>query len=722
MIYFVSKQQSLFESENYKSLSIEESIEMIKSWKIFMFDTEGTGLDCHIAKVLLMQFGKMDKSIQIVVDCTTVDPLLYKEVIEQGFLVGQNLKYDAKMLMAIGIFIRKCYDTMIAEMLRYFGFPRIPVSPEEYEEQKYDFPYHIKTTKATKNKPSTTYYELSFALDALGYKYIGVNIDKSIRGKIKYIGITEDVIVYGANDVIYLGDIMDAQIEYFKSIKAMKALQIECSAVLPLAYFEYCGVKLDSEKWMNIYQRNCIDLQKTIDALNTFVVNLGNRKFIRDAIQLDLFQEVDTSNKSRCNINWSSTDDVVPLLKFLGFNTKGWNKEKKEETESKGSDLVKKQKNINPEFAKLYLEYSRLDKLCSTYGPQYTNAINPITKRIHTEFRQLDTVTGRLSCGSQKQNEDLATLKGLPLKPTKGHPEEVCAYPQIQNLPNTNEVRSCFIAEEGNNFISIDYNSEESRLLASLSGDKGMLEVFEKGYDMHSYVAWLIYPDKIPRDIDIRDIKTKYHDLRQSAKGPEFTFAFLGTWATLVGNYGMPKEEAMQIEDNYKKGFAGATKYQEDCKKYTESTGIIRVCKETGHISRWWDWKKWNERQHSKEFWDRYRERKEAGLPRTEEANMHFAARNKYDKNSVNSTTQGLGAVIFKEFTYALYIWILNKGYQNKVKFCVPVHDEICEECPKELTEEVVTATKHFMETIGAKYCHRLPLPAEEEIGPFWKH
>ena len=722
MIYFVSKQQSLFESKNYKPLSIEESIEMIKSWKIFMFDTEDTGLDCHIAKVLLMQFGKLDKSIQIVVDCTTVDPLLYKEVIEHSFLVGQNLKYDAKMLMAIGIFMKKCYDTMIAEMLRYFGFPRIPVSPEEYEEQKYDFPYHIKHTKATKNKPSYPYYELSFALDALGYKYLGINIDKSIRGTIKYVGITEDVIIYGANDVIHLGDIMNAQIEYFKSINAMLALQIECSAVLSLAYFEYCGVKIDEDKWMKIYKRNCTDLQKTIDALNTFVVNLGNRKFIKEAIQLDLFQDVDTSSKSKCNINWSSTDDVVPLLKYLGFNTKGWNKEKKEETESKGADLVKKQKNINPEFANLYLEYSRLDKLCSTYGPQYTNAVNPKTGRLHTEFRQLDTVTGRLSCGSQKQNEDLAKLKGLPLKPRKGHPEDVCAYPQIQNLPNTDEVRSCFIAEEGNDFISIDYNSEESRLLASLSGDKGMLEVFEKGYDMHSYVAWLIYPEKIPRDIDIRDIKKKYHDLRQSAKGPEFTFAFLGNWATLVGNYGMPKEEAMQIEGNYKKGFAGATKYQEECKKYTEATGIIRVCRETGHISRWWDWKKWYARQRSKEFWDSYRERKEAGLPRSKEADEHFAARNKYDKNSVNSTTQGLGAVIFKEFTYNLYLWILDKDYQNKVKFCVPVHDEICEECPKELTQEVIKATKHFMETIGAKYCHRLPLPAEEEVGPFWKH
>lgn len=722
MIYFVSSQQSLFESEYYKMMSVEESLSLISSWRIFQFDTEGTGLDCHLAKILLMQFGSMDKSTQIVVDCTTVDPLLYKDVLEQGFLVGQNLKYDAKMLMSLGIFIRRCYDTMIAERLRYFGFPRIPVSPEEYEEQGYDFPYHVKTSKASKDKPSYTYYELSFALDALGYKYIGVNIDKSIRGQIKYLGINEDVIVYGANDVVYLGDIMNAQMPYFKSINAMPALKIECSAVLSLAYFEYCGVKIDSGRWLEIYKKNCTDLQNVTDSLNSFVVGLGNRKFIRQTVQLDLFQEVDTSDKSKCNINWKSSDDVIPLLKYLGFNTKGWNKEKKEETECGSADLVKKQKSVNPEFASLYLEYSRLYKLCSTYGPQYTNAVNPKTGRLHTEFRQLDTVTGRLSCGSQKQNEELASLKGLPKVPRKGHPEDICSYPQIQNLPNTDEVRSCFIAEEGNNFISIDYNSEESRLLASLSGDKGMLEVFEKGYDMHSYVAWLIYPDQIPRDVDIRCIKKEYHSLRQSAKGPEFTFAFLGTWATLVANYGMPVEEAKRIEDNYKKGFAGATKYQEHCKKYTESTGIIRICRETGHISRWWDWKKWYARQHSKAFWDEYRERKASGLPRSEEANEHFAARNKYDKNSVNSTTQGLGAVIFKEFTYALYRWILDKGYQDKVKFCIPVHDEICEECPKELTDEVVSATKYFMETIGAKYCHRLPLPAEPEVSSHWVH
>lgn len=184
----------------------------------------------------------------------------------------------------------------------------------------------------------------------------------------------------------------------------------------------------------------------------------------------------------------------------------------------------------------------------------------------------------------------------------------------------------------------------------------------------------------------------------------------------------MPVEEAKAIEDNYKKGFAGATKYQEECKKYTENTGIIRICKETGHIAKWWDWDVWYKRQHSTEFWDEYKQRKESGLPRTKEADEHFKARNKYDKNAVNSTTQGLGAVIFKEFNYKLLMWILDNDYFNKVKFCIPVHDEICLECPKELTKEVVKMTKYFMESTGAKYCHLLPLPAQEEVSDHWVH
>lgn len=483
MIYFVSGQQELIENSSYKRMSVEDSLKELVSWEdIIQFDTEGTGLDCHIAKMLTMQFGKADKSIQIVVDVTTINPLKYKNILESKLLVGHNLKYDIKMLMAVGICPTRCYDTMIAEQLRYLAYP-------------------------------TGMYRMS--LKEVALRYLGKDIDKSVRGKIQYLGLCEEVIVYAANDVVDLIDIKNLQMEYFRNINALKALQIECYFTIPCAYYEYCGVKLDVDAWTTFYTSNLKDLERAEKDLNDFVVSLNNSKFINKAIQLDLFEKVDTS--PRCNINWNSTEDVVPLLKYLGFNTKGYNKEKKEETESKELKLLKKQKSVNPKFVSLFSEYSRLQKLCSTYGVQYINAINPNTGRIHTEFRALGTDTGRLACGSQKINEDLAKLKKLPLN--SKDPKLRCAYPQVQNLPNTSEVRACFIAEEGNDIIAVDYNSEESRLLASLSGDKGMLEVFEKGYDMHSYVAYLIYPDRIPRDFDIKKIKKEYHDLRQSAKG-----------------------------------------------------------------------------------------------------------------------------------------------------------------------------------------------------------
>lgn len=424
MIYLVSNQQSLFSNTNYSLMTVEESIKEISSWKMIQFDTEGTGLDCHIAHMLTMQFGKTDKSIQIVVDVTTINPLLYKEVIEKGFLIGHNLKYDIKMLFAVGICPMRCYDTMIAEMLRYLAYP-----PGMYK----------------------------MSLQQVALRYLNKYIDKSVRGKIQYVGLTDEVVLYAAGDVVDLIDIMHLQIEYFKSINAMKALQIECNFTIPCAYYEYCGVKLDEKAWMDFYHSNVQKYKEALQDLNDFVVSLGNPKFIIKEVQLDLFREVDTH--PQCKINWNSTKDVIPLLKYLGFNTKGYNKEKKEETESKEAKLIKKQKNINPTFVDLYIKYSKLQKLCSTYGPQYVNAINPITGRIHTEFRALGTDTGRLACGSQKTNEDLAKLKGLPLK--TDDPAKKCCYPQIQNLPSTDEVRACFIAEEENNFISIDYNSEE---------------------------------------------------------------------------------------------------------------------------------------------------------------------------------------------------------------------------------------------------------------------
>lgn len=70
MLYVVSKKQS---NSSFTALTIEESLRMIDSWSMIQFDTETIGLDPHLNTLLCAQFGDPSGSIQIVVDCTTID-------------------------------------------------------------------------------------------------------------------------------------------------------------------------------------------------------------------------------------------------------------------------------------------------------------------------------------------------------------------------------------------------------------------------------------------------------------------------------------------------------------------------------------------------------------------------------------------------------------------------------------------------------------------------
>ena len=107
MIYLVSAQQKLFESTEYKQLSIEDSLAMINSWGIIQYDSETGGRDCHLCDLLCAQFGNDAADARIVVDCTTVDIKLYKEALETKWVIGQNLKFDLQFLYNYGIIPRK---------------------------------------------------------------------------------------------------------------------------------------------------------------------------------------------------------------------------------------------------------------------------------------------------------------------------------------------------------------------------------------------------------------------------------------------------------------------------------------------------------------------------------------------------------------------------------------------------------------------------------------
>ena len=97
MIYLVTKNQELFENSAYKIIGVDESLSLLKPLRIVGLDTETSGLNCHTDRLLSLQLGCFD--FQVVIDCLTIDILLYKAYLESDRLfVLLNSRFDLKWL------------------------------------------------------------------------------------------------------------------------------------------------------------------------------------------------------------------------------------------------------------------------------------------------------------------------------------------------------------------------------------------------------------------------------------------------------------------------------------------------------------------------------------------------------------------------------------------------------------------------------------------------
>lgn len=389
MIYLVTRNTELFKSEEYyKIISVMESIHIIDQWDMIQFDVETSGRDARLCDVLCAQFGDLSGETQVVVDTTTVSLLLYKDVLESHFIIGQNLKFDLQFLFNYGIIPRNIYDTMIVEQVLHLGWPK---------------------------------GSISYSLKEIAWRRLKIDIDKTVRGEIIWRGLDTSVILYAAGDVKYLGDIMKLQLEDCKKQDLMKAAKLECDAVPSIAYMEWCGIHLDQERWLNKMKKDKENLIHAKAALDSFVTsNPEWSKFTYVNREGNLWTGYDLTPK--CTINWSSSQQVVEFAKILGFDTKMQDKKTGEDKDSVLEKHLKVQKGINDEFLKLYFDYQEYNKVVTSFGQGHINAINPKTDRIHTTYKQLGAASGRMSCGSQQPNTDLAKFKGISPKD--------CTYPK----------------------------------------------------------------------------------------------------------------------------------------------------------------------------------------------------------------------------------------------------------------------------------------------------
>lgn len=706
MIYLVTHSQELFDRDEYKIISVQESLDIMDNWNTVQFDTETSGRDAHLCKLLSLQFGSSDGDNQIVVDCSTVSPLKYKDILQNKFIIGQNLKFDLQFLFNYGIVPKHIYDTMIVEQLLHLGYPSGIIS---------------------------------YSLKAIAERRLHINIDKTVRGEIIWRGLDAKVIIYAAGDVKYLYDIMQSQLKDCKEQKCLKGAQLESNAVIPIAYMEWCGIHLDVNKWKDKMKSDQINLDSARKALDEFIIKLSKEGFkkpykddlgrtfydVVPAKEFSQFVFVDRQGdlftgfnlEPQVKVNWSSSQQVIKVAKLLGFNTVVQDKKTGEDKDSVLEKQLKGQKGVCDEFLKLYFDYQGFNKVVTSFGQGHLNAVNPVTHRIHTTYKQLGASSGRMSCGSQQPNTDLAKANHI-------NPKD-CTFPNIQQLPSDEQTRAAFTAEEGNLMVDCDFSALESRLGADIYNEPNMIDEFLHGSgDMHSLCAKLVFHEEL-KDIPVKDVKKVRPDLRKRVKPIEFSQQFGGSEHAIASSLGCSIEEAMKFKNAYDKGFAGITKFKQRGSAFVRANGYILITPVTGHKMYWWDWKQWKE-ENSKftpDFWEDYRQHhKGTNDSIAQMVRHHFQVQSKYDRMALNAPTQGSGACIIKTAAVNLFKWIMQNNYFNKVKLCAMVHDELLVEIPKELEETFPPILEDIMLKAAAVFCKKVPIPAEAEVGFWWLH
>lgn len=468
--FFVTNNLPLLPPKHYTIISFEDIIPEIFKYKTLSLDTETEGLDPYLHKLLTIQLGL--SHIQVCFDWQSLDnnqkEILKEKLREKRTYIIQNAKFDLKVLFHLGVILTDVYDTYIVEQILYLGLP-----------------------DSSRGK----------GLDDLCWNYLSVTMSKEVRSKISVEGLTERVILYALKDVEYLDKIKELQEIQLEKEDLENSAYLENKFVLIPAYMEYMGIKLDKEKWNIKTKRLEKEREETINRLNNWVINkYGNKSpFTKVDTQGDLFLGFNLN--AQCIINWNSQKQVIPLFEDLGLKLEVWDKKEKKFKKSIKEEVIKPQKDKS-ELIPIYLEFSKLEKEISTYGNSWIKAIHNLTGRIHPNFQQIGADTARMSSGGTVSNAD----------------EKL----NMQNLPATEETRSCFVAEDNNIIISTDYSSQETLIIAELSQEESMIEEINNGGDMHSLVASIIYKDQI--DVPKEQIKSKYPELRQASKPIGFTF------------------------------------------------------------------------------------------------------------------------------------------------------------------------------------------------------
>ncbi len=300
----------------------------------------------------------------------------------------------------------------------------------------------------------------------------------------------------------------------------------------------------------------------------------------------------------------------------------------------------------------LILEHRSLSKLKSTYTDTLPELIHHRTGRIHTSYHQAVTATGRLS--SSEPN-----LQNIPIRTEQGR-----------------RIRQAFIAPEGYQLVAADYSQIELRIMAHLSGDKGLLTAFEKGEDIHKATAAEVF------GVSVGEVST---DQRRSAKAINFGLIYGMSAFGLSRQLDVGRKQAQDYIDRYFERYPGVLKYMDRIRKQAHDDGYVETL--------------FGRRLYLPEINARNKQLQQGA-----------------ERTAINAPMQGSAADIIKLAMLSVEEWLL-ADHADDARMIMQVHDELILEVKEGALKTICAGLESRMSAAASL---DVPLLVEAGVGKNW--
>jgi DNA polymerase I len=461
-------------------------------------------------------------------------------------------------------------------------------------------------------------------LNTVASRYLGEAVDKTERLSNWNFELSEAQLEYAARDAAVLLPLREKLIERLRSDSLIDCARLEFDCVMTVADMELAGFYMHKDRWLE--QLAIVEKRR-----GELAEELQN-ELAEESLQGSLF-----GGPQRDDINLDSHQQLTQALGRLGIpvpdSTRNW----------KLQPLALEY----PVVATL-LEYRTVQKALTSYGQNMIELINPTTHRLHADFRQIGAPTGRFSCTN----------------------------PNIQQVPHAVEYRRCFSGfPEGRKLIIADYSQIELRILAEFSGDRGFINAFKSGADLHRVTAGEVF------NVTVDQVTREQRDF---AKRLNFGVVYgIGAQRFSIMT-GSTVSDAENILRKYFSTYRGLDTYLREAADRAVNDRQARTG--SGRLVRF-----------------RYDEQDRQQISMTK-------------RNGKNTPIQGTSADILKRA-----LRLLREELAGSTAQIVNIiHDEVVVEADADEAQEVAQKVERAMCAAGEEFVKTVPVKVETEIADEW--